>query len=299
MGVALYAVTVGGVLIQPSEINRILKSNLGVVLRRANLALQGVATGDASDLGTVPGTWFRFNFGPLDQEMTKRVRADAETWVLGASFHTLLMIIGLALDRAQDGCSLALLGAKGPATRAEIQQQLEAHRKFGNLNFPDKIDRLRKDFGAELIPAFNPEIESFRRARNCLEHDHGVVTDEKYLTDGALELRWRFFELVGVSEGGEEVPLKPEPGKSGAMPGGGVAFGPGVIQVRHSAPQVKRFPRGTSISISRQEFAEICFTTQVWGDQLAQAVQAFVRKSGVTMRPADEAAGQTSPGSSA
>ena len=269
------------VVIRPDEINRILKSNLAVVLRRANLALQGVERGDVSDLGTVPGTWFRFNFGALDDEMTGKVRADAETWVLGASFHTLLVVIGLALDRAQDSCALAILGKKGPATPADIQDHLKAHRKFANLNFPDKIARLKKDYGAEIIPAFNPEIESYRRVRNCLEHDHGVVTDEKYLTDGALELRWRFMEIQGVSQTGEITRLLPEPGKSGALPGGGVAFGPGVIQVRPSVPQVRRFPKDTSIAITRQEFAEICFTTQVWGDQLAVAVQEFVRRIGL------------------
>ena len=142
---------------------------------------------------------------------------------------------------------------------------------FSRLGTEKRLARLDRDF--EITGEYTADVNSMRRARNCLTHRLGVVGPEDVGRDGFLALHWHTLELFGINKDGSEfvpslddLPIKfPE-----ASP----------VNMRH-VPRERRLFLGERLVLAPGELKHICYTFRLGIDQVRLSFVAYAERMGV------------------
>lgn len=183
-----------------------------------------------------------------------------ENWVLARAFQELLRAVREALEEAH--VVIALVTGKHKVRSNETLEGFLGpfRKKARNLSFPELLAAVNQLLNPKLD--FAESYESLQLARNCLEHRAGVVgkTEAKGKTEFVLRFpRVKIFYLRGKEEievvAGERVVSGDER--------------PEVEVSMRFEIRERSIPVGTRLAFTLNEFNEIAFACNFFGQQLA------------------------------
>lgn len=205
----------------------------------------------------------------ISDDSVNEFKREFRVWVIGNGLRELVETWDVLLDKLY---SVLLSATWWKTTDRSDQANARAYEKrdarFRKLGTSGKLEVLRKEFLVGL--EFGTEIESIKRARNCLVHRLGVVGPEDIGDGGTLEVTWRMMELYGYEKDGSEfVP---------SLDSFPIEFPvDSPVKLRHRV-NAKSLLMGESLEFSEVEVTEICYTFRLAVDQARSAlVEAFER----------------------
>jgi hypothetical protein len=188
--------------------------------------------------------------------------------------------MGNALNELVVAFSIFLTGCRPWLRIMETKQlnknELEQLRAtIEKKSIRQQYEEIRELIG--LDPVYAEMFETFRKARNCLAHRRGVVTQRDVNTDdGHFKLRWCFFGSFLRSPDGTEQLIDNE-----TIAKGVVAGPDGGEIVMHLTWKEKMFPVGTQIRLTRHDLGEICFGVHLATTHVINKMNEFARAHGI------------------
>ena len=218
----------------------------------------------------------------LPEATLREAKAEFGTWIVSNGLREAIDTFDVFLGQAY---SAALTIEAWDAGRAEQEVDTgslrERAKKFSRLGTANRLARLERDFN--ITAEYASDVNSVRRARNCLTHRLGVVGHEDVGGDGVLVLQWHTIELFGVNHDGSEfVP------SLDALPIEFPEASP--VNMRH-APREKRFSVGERLILLPGELKHVCYTFRLAIEQLRTSFVEFAKRMGVEEVARDHEAG--------
>jgi hypothetical protein len=185
--------------------------------------------------------------GP-DVTATDELRDVFRSWILISLFRDSVEVVSRFLEDVRELCAIhALLGPATITGEEWNEKVVIPAAAFHRLGLPDKITRLKSEYGVSVADNFTSEVLSVNQARNCLVHRQGVVSSRDTNAGDTLAMSWRCFEIRARNASGERV-VTPD----------NMFFAKGTEVGLAVAVREKVFAIGERISFSPQEVNEIC-----------------------------------------
>lgn len=220
-----------------------------------------ISRGDLSKQADNQGTFYKFQ----SKEISADARREAyEEWILSKAFQDLMR--GLKGSAELGYFFLELLSSPIKAkTETTVDELLAPFRKKANgLNFPQLLEEINRHLPRPLH--FSDSYISLQKARNCLEHRHGIVGKADLNAAKSLEIRIPYLKTFFVRDG-EEIPLLP----------GTYIEAQTTIFARMDTRTIL-FQEGERLRISMTDFNEIAFGCNQFAASLASAVLAHANR---------------------
>jgi hypothetical protein len=123
------------------------------------------------------------------------------TWCLKNSFTDAVDLVSSFLEESRMVGALYSLG--GRCSGADWKRAMNSEKKqFHELGFPAKIKFLREKYA--ISSNFENHVLSLNRARNCLVHRLGVVSEKDVDATGYLTLTWHSVNLLLIDNSTRE-----------------------------------------------------------------------------------------------
>ena len=209
------------------------------------------------------------NGAQLDHE---QARTAAKDWLLRGFLRDSIEATGLFLDECLHACLILQLAAKGPIAMASDLNKVFNHAPSRNhkLHLPEKLVKLSADFGVQCD--INSHIQTLNKARTCVVHRLGTVTELDTNDDKKLTLKFRTYDLIVKEiESGKEFPIS----------------GPGHIVEAESVlsmkvvDKTKTFVIGDVIRLEASELYATIVTLWQFGMQMAKSVESYGQSLGL------------------
>lgn len=213
-------------------------------------ALRALADADLSEAPVVQGTLIGVTFEKVAQDPEDRRQAYA-SWLLCRGFQELLRGIRASFEEAL--IYLDIYRQRETLERwGDFQAALQAVKsRAERLNFPDLMTAVSDGLAEPL--AFQEEIRSLQRVRNCLEHRRGVVGQPDIDTGSAvLTARFPHFQILVRGDG------EPRPIQLGMHISAGEVF-----EISRAIREIS-YHLGDKIAFSAEEFTDIAFAINVF-----------------------------------
>ncbi|RCW66110.1 hypothetical protein [Pseudorhodoferax soli] len=228
----------------------------------AHVSEQQVA--DQRDFGT---------FVPADgaQLAHEDARAQAQDWVLRGFLRDAIEATGLFLDECLQVCELLPLAVRTEENEAEIQRLLhELPLANHRLHFPQKLDKLRRQFGVST--RFDPHLLSINKARTCVVHRLGVTSPMDVDDKGALTITLHHVQFVlrGL-DSGEETVFE----RAGMVTTERSSLGLRFVDRERS------FQLGERVRLEARDMYDTIITLWRFGLEMAQAIERHGRSMGI------------------
>jgi hypothetical protein len=198
-----------------------------------------------------------------------KVKLDAESWLSCHFLTDAVNLAGVFLEEVRIICGVYDLAKNKTFSDKDLNLLLsEERKKFHRLGIPYKIEFLKKQFGVE--SAFSDHLLSLNRARNCLEHRLGIVTDIDAGVNGTLEIKCRTIHFVARFKDGKEVVIDKA----------GYVFeeqGEFCIQV---IDKVKTFKLGEKIALDHDQLFSCMMTLFVLSGTFLESALNFGKRIG-------------------
>jgi hypothetical protein len=146
-------------------------------------------------------------------------------------------------------------------------------------SFPSKLDFIESETGLAIHRALRRDWERLNKARNCLEHRDGIVTDR----DGDITLSWRAIELLERRTDGTELPIRQLPYETQKDSSIRAAV----------AERSQQFPIGSRLNFSASDVWEMSMSLIQGVKMLVELAQNFVIPLSTSVQHISEA--QQSP----
>lgn len=222
-----------------------------------------------------------------DEDRYKHYTEAFRQWIIANGFKELIETFELYLDHVYatmmrieswEYSQASGLGCDG----------IEQRNKFKTFQWcgvTDKLARLEKEFG--IFTEFNEELDSIKRARNCLTHRLGIVGQEdlkkdknKQIIETELIVKWHVMEWYGYNEDGSEfIP------QIDSLP---VQFPTGSPMKIRFPERQKSFAIGTPISFEPCELNEICFSFLLKTSQMEKALIQAIQARGIEVNTTEK-----------
>lgn len=256
-----------------------LNAHLGGLLRSLQETIDYVSVGIMAVPGLsgedvrLPGAIFQFYPVRSDQRRSlDQVKSEYPIWALRHGFRDQIEIISHYLEETRTACALYSLNmlneVRGKDWNTVI---LKGREKFNWKKFPEKLDFLEQKYG--IILNLAEEVKSINKARNCLVHRRGIVSQADANDGNRLTVMWRGLEITATGAQGER----------NVIPGKTIVEGGEILQLGFVSGS-KSFAHGESVSFSASEFSEISLTLYLFGEDLAKKVEEYGRKCGIKFR---------------
>jgi hypothetical protein len=210
----------------------------------------------------VPGVPLAVQLGaPLDFDSSKH---NARLWLLRHATGSLVTkLAAFSLEARSAGQLVKLFAASREVSPAAVDEAASVDspeaQRFDRLPWPNKLEALRTACSviadAELLD-LESRVLSINRARNCLEHRGGLVTEmdeEKSETPHGLRVKWVMPAVTRKGAQGREESVKPmDHIRDG-------------IRVDLRASRERVFTRGEALLFSAEDFVGFCWTLSQYG----------------------------------
>lgn len=210
--------------------------------------------------------------------------AEAEQWHLRAVIRDAIELTNLFLEECHLVSALFGVTHDGKLRSEDYNRIIDKEQKqFHRFGLPDKFKKMRKDFGISVD--LEPHVLSINRARNCLVHRMGIVTEMDVDGNDELAILWRRFEIVARSPDKSEQFVIDSPGMEVQ---GGWEVNSQIKDRR------KNFSLGERLQFSYREIADTIFSLIAFSTTMVQAVEQYGRSVGINMSPPSDIAAQQS-----
>lgn len=192
-------------------------------------------------------------------------------WLVGCALRDAVEAIQLFLDEMHVICFQYKAGPGRKELVETLRRELDPQQhRFHRKGLPEKMKAIQTCFSDMLTTAYDEEVRSLGRARNCVVHRGGVVGPAD---QPPLVVRWRYMKLFADGPTGRrEVQLR-------EMRDSGEELS---LQV---GPVKRSFGVGEHITFSACEFSEIAYTLLVYAMTMAKAVRSYGDQMGVPVEP--------------
>lgn len=213
------------------------------------------------------------SFIPADgaQLTHEDAKLEAQDWLLRGFLRDAIEGTGLFLDECLQVCSLMQIAVLPAPRGADVNRILQegAHANH-RLHFPQKLDKLQREFGT--ATRFDSNVLSLNKARTCLVHRLGTVSAADVDDTGALKVTFQHAKFVARGdETGQELILDQ----------------PGLVVTENSIVELqfvdshRTFQLGERLRLQAHELYDTIITLWRFGLATAQAVEAYGRSLGL------------------
>jgi hypothetical protein len=231
----------------------------------------------------LPGTSISLQIAGPTPWLIEEAREGFQYWILMNGLRDATEAISGFLEETRTvlaAWQIGIRGRSGPVTGADWHEAtVLQRRRFHSLGLPHKITHLQGTYSLALNPDLVGHLLTINAARNCLVHRRGLVQEHDLNEDGALRVSWR--RLAPVIQG-------PEGEREGVI---GALVDVGESLVFSNRDVEKRFPLGTAISFSAQEFADVCWSLFLLGLSTVKLVEDWARERGIELQQPQDATG--------
>lgn len=207
----------------------------------------------------------------VPDETLRHFKEEFRIWIEAGGFRELSETFAGYLDSVHSVC-LPMAEIKKPGTFAEIGQ-VDANFRLEGL--PNKLNILKQRFG--VCPQHSAHLVSLNRARNCLTHRQGIVSDEDIKSLPSLEVFWHGIDVYIEEPDGTTHNVN-------AVPEGGLFLeNGGVVKIQFS-DRTRSFGKGELLSLSTRDLAEICWFYEREARAVIVSVVDFAKSLGIEIK---------------
>jgi hypothetical protein len=230
------------------------------------LAMENTTDGELE----LPGAYFQLAIAGDEHRRFAAVKEDFQTWILTGGLRDSVEAVSVSLEQARSVCAVWSFAPGADITGQEWNERMVTEaRKFHRLGLPHKIGFLKDEYDPRLAPDLTEHLLSINRARNCLVHRRGIVSDLDVNSPDGLLVRWLKMELLIEGPSGQRSVIPPARAEAGE-----------TVSLRQ-AETTKLFRVGERVAFDAQEFSELCWTFFRFGQQLVSNLEAYGRARGV------------------
>lgn len=255
-------------------LHQAFSARTGQILERAAFLLTQIPRAE-KHVGLVPNVQSPAIPVQLPPRPLQEVKADSERWVIAAAIRDCIEEVALFLEKTRELCAAVSLfeGRDIPAEQWN-ETVVKGARVFDRKDFPEKINFLLSEYGADLLPPSRDFILTLNAARNCLVHRQGVVGQRDCRGSDCLTVRWMSAEIHGRDPEGNEFPVVPPQHLVAET----------QLFLRH-APVERRFFLGERITFSTADLSGIWLTLHFFGAATAANVVKLAKEKGLIEEP--------------
>lgn len=238
------------------------------------------------DFEVPDGSIYSLVFDDLNDDTRSKLKAEYASWAISNALRDMIEYFDVYLDKVY-GLLLEVEDwkARKDGTDAGLVKMRDRRRKFRFAGTSKKLDYMRSEFGIQV--EFSEDLETIKKARNCLTHRIGIVGEEDLNHGGALKATWRVTELYGFSLDGSEF-IPPQNKFPMIMPSGS----PVMMRQKQKS---KRTGLGERVAFETTEVKEICFTLLHSINSTQAAVANYAEQQGVIVNRHDRKANSHPP----
>lgn len=243
------------------------------IQRTADLVRLGLSSADQPLSGSpwTPASGIHyFAASPRDLDSAE-LRTDFRVWVVSNGFREIVEQAQAFIEQVRRVCAALSFEAGSLVAPDEWNRRVNKDaRRFHRLGLPDKLAELESEFPTLTLPLSTQHLKSINRCRNCLVHRGGVVGSQDVNEDQKLIVTWLRSELVLKSaDGAQPVQLPHVVGEDERL---ALRF----TQTRRT------FNLGEQVTLSAEEFGEICWTLVMFAQEMRAAVSRHADAFGIS-----------------
>ncbi len=213
------------------------------------------------------------NFYPADKHRFdfSNAKVETENWLIRSFLKDAIELTNTFLEECRAICALYRLHALAPATGEDFNRIFDEERKrFNRLGLPDKLKELSGEF--EVSSPLESHILSINRARNCLVHRLGIVTDRDIDDTGELVITWRTTQFSATNPDGSQRIILDKPGM---LVQEGWTIKVSILD------QKKSFKLGDTIKLTYDELYNSVMTFFVFATSIVKSIEEYSAKLGI------------------
>lgn len=197
-------------------------------------------------------------------------RAEALDWLLRAFLRDAIESTGLFLDECLGCCALMLASSKGRLRGDEADRLFNVLPRINHrLHLPQKLEKLQREFG--VATRFDRHVLSLNRARTCVVHRLGNVTELDVDASGSLTVIFQRADLVAVGQvTGAELRLE-----------AGITVPEESMVEMRFVDHERTFAVGSKLTLDAREIYETIVTLWRFGVAEAVAVEGYGKSIGL------------------
>lgn len=241
--------------------------------RTIDLVSLGLIAVDSAPAGalSLPQAFFQFTPAPNQKRTVETAKEEYKSWALCSGLRDCVEAISAFLEEVRTVCAVYSLKTMEEVRRADWNARMvNEPRKFHRFGLPNKLGHLAETYS--LDTDLSEELLSINRARNCLVHRGGVVSERDTNDGDSLVIKWRRLEIIVRGDAGERV-AEPH-----------ALFEAGEEMFPREGTASRTFHKGDSITFTPQEFSELGYTFFVFGQRLVKKIEDYGRECGVPIR---------------
>lgn len=211
---------------------------------------------------------------PLDS--LESLKSAFNDWIILNGFRDSHEALTEFLREIQPIASLyKLVKGGGQITGAQFNETWNEHRsRFMSESLPKKISLLKEWYDFSIPEDSKLELLSINRARNCLTHTGGILTEKHKNTNQGLRITWREPQLSIRRENGQEEIIEKLP----------IDVKEGEKVFFNTAKRSREFKVGDPIIFSAKELSDMFFSYYLFGQDAIQALADFGESLGVPVK---------------
>ena len=233
---------------------------LSDVLKFSNTAVDNVKEQNYNDY---------YAFAQLNTANNQKLSYDKaktkfQEWCLRNGFRDSVETISVFLEECHLACSL-LDARENCQIKIEDYNQIvsEKQKRFHKMNFPTKIEFLRKKFSVS--SSLEEHVLSLNKVRNCLVHRSGIVNQQNTNSDNELIAKFREIQFLVLSPDRTDERIITGP----------TTMNEGEHLVTRNQDYEKHFGLGQKIDFTPLEHFRTVSTFFVFGKEIYNSIVSF------------------------
>ncbi len=221
------------------------------------------------------GSFVPANGAQLKHEDAK---AEAQDWLLRGFLRDAIEATGLFLDECLQVCEVLSLAATGSAKAGELDRMVhELPRLNHKLHLPQKLEKLDKKFG--IVNRFNTNVLSLNKARTCVVHRLGIVSNLDADETGLLKVTFQHAKFVARGE---------HTGQQLVIDRPGIVTTEDSILELHFDDSERLFKLGERVQLQAHELYDTIITLWRFGQTAAKELEAYGKLLRIQCPPPSE-----------
>ncbi len=197
-------------------------------------------------------------------------QAVAQDWLLRGFLRDAIEGAGLFLDECLQICELFPLAEKGVADSHKINKIIDdISRKNHRLHFPQKLEKLKRDYG--IATRFDANVLSLNKARTCVVHRLGMVSGSDIDATGVLKITFQHAKFIARGL---------DTGSSINVTQGMITTEDSMLEL-HFVDSERCFRMGEQVRLQAHELYDTIVTLWRFGLTIAQEVEVYVKSLGI------------------
>jgi hypothetical protein len=221
---------------------------------------------------TIPEVTIHHQFSSSPRRSIEEEKASWEIWVLRNGFRDIAEELSALLEEIQTVLAYWKIVTlqKSRIVHGEDWNEIVAHRnqQFHRRTLPQKLEFLDHKYSFTLDPVLTHKALTINMARNCLTHRGGIVSQLDVDATAKLTLEWSALILLANIDGQEQEINLPYYAEAG------------TVIALSTRSRTKSFEIGQLVSLTAEEFTQVCWTLFRLAASCAQRLEAYGKEQG-------------------